>query len=197
MWLLVGLGNPGPKYARNRHNIGFMALDEVARRHRIEAFRAKFGAEVATGEVKGQRAVLLKPMEYMNLAGFAVQRAAAFYQVEPKDMVVVHDEIDIDFGRLKLKVGGGHGGHNGLRSIVQELGSSDFARVRCGVGRPGTKANVADYVLGDFQRDEQEEAAILIQEAADAVEEIVTRGPLLAMNRFNVREKEREQANDK
>src|SRR3989304_8008943 len=107
MWLLVGLGNPGPKYARNRHNIGFVALDGVARRHRSEAFRAKFGAEVATGEVKGQRAVLLKPMEYMNLAGFAVQRAAAFHQVEPKAMVAGHEGGAPGSGGLSIKVGGG------------------------------------------------------------------------------------------
>ena len=191
MWLLVGLGNPGPKYAQNRHNIGFMVVDELARRHPFAPAREKFGGEVAAGEVAGQRAVLLKPMEYMNLSGFAVQRAAAFYQVEAKDLVVVHDEIDLDFGRLRLKVDGGHGGHNGLRSILQELGSAEFARVRCGVGRPGaTRQDVADYVLADFQKGEKEEAAILIQEAADAVEAVMKEGPLLAMNRFNVREKQ-------
>jgi len=128
----------------------------------------------------------------MNLSGRSLQRAAAFYQVEPKQIIVVHDEIDIPFGRLRLKVGGGHGGHNGLRSIIQELGSPDFVRVRLGVGRPGTKANVADYVLGDFQKGEKEEAAILIKEAADSLEEVVKVGPLLAMNRWNQRDKERD-----
>jgi PTH1 family peptidyl-tRNA hydrolase len=188
MWLLVGLGNPGPKYANNRHNIGFMVIDEIAARARADAWKSKFGAELATADVASTKALLVKPQQYMNVSGMAVQQAAAFYQVNVKEMVVVHDEIDIPFGRLKLKVGGGHGGHNGLRSIIQQLGAQDFARVRCGVGRPGTKANVADYVLGDFQKSEKTEAEILIKEAADAVEEIIKKGPLLAMNRFNVRE---------
>lgn len=188
MWLIVGLGNPGPKYASNRHNIGFMVVDELARRVRAEGFRSKFGGDVATCEVSGQRAALLKPMEYMNLSGRAVQRTAAFYQVEPREIVVVHDEIDLDLGRLQVKIGGGHAGNNGVRSMIQELGSPDFVRVRCGVGRPGhARGKVADHVLGDFGKSELEEAKIIIQEAADAVEDIVKRGALLAMNRWNVR----------
>jgi PTH1 family peptidyl-tRNA hydrolase len=188
VWLIVGLGNPGPKYASNRHNIGFMVVDELARRVRAEGFRGKFGGEVTTCEVSGQRAALLKPMEYMNLSGRAVQRTAAFYQVEPKEIVVVHDEIDLELGRLQVKIGGGHAGNNGVRSIIQDLGAPDFVRVRCGVGRPGgARGKVADHVLGDFGKGELEEAKIVIQEAADAVELIVKQGPLLAMNRFNVR----------
>jgi peptidyl-tRNA hydrolase, PTH1 family len=197
MWLLVGLGNPGPKYANNRHNIGFMVIDEIAMRRKADGWKAKFGGEIAQAELVGGpeivRVALLKPMEYMNVSGHAVQRAAAFYQVEPKQVIVIHDEIDLELGRLKLKVGGGHGGHNGLRSIIQELGSPDFARVRCGTGRPGhAKGNVSDFVLGDFAKSEQTEVAILIKEAADAVEEMVKKGPLLAMNRFNAREKDSE-----
>ncbi len=181
--LVVGLGNPGPKYAQNRHNIGFMVIDEIARRCQVDGFKAKFGGEVASGDLAGEKAILLKPMEYMNLSGRAVQRTAAFYQVEPKAITVVHDEIDLEFGVLRVKLGGGHAGHNGLRSLVAELGTPDFVRVRCGVGHPGTAANVADYVLGDFQKQEQEEAKILIQVAADAVEEIGKMGPLFAMNK--------------
>jgi PTH1 family peptidyl-tRNA hydrolase len=182
------LGNPGPQYARNRHNIGFMVIDEIASRSRADGFRGKFGAEMAGCEVAGQKAMLLKPQEYMNVSGRAVQRAAAFYGVEPASIVVVHDEIDFDFGRLALKVGGGHGGHNGVRSIIQDLGSPDFVRVRCGVGRPGggrPGGNVSGHVLGDFGKAEQTEAEILVKEAADAVEEIVRKGPVHAMNRFN------------
>jgi peptidyl-tRNA hydrolase, PTH1 family len=191
MWLLVGLGNPGPKYAQNRHNVGFMVIDELARRWNVESFKLKFGGEVAMGEVAGEKAALLKPMEYMNLSGRAVQRTAAFYQVEPATMVVVHDEIDLEMGRLKLKTGGGHAGHNGIRSIAQDLGSPAFARVRCGVGRPGGGGGgrgggkVADFVLGDFGKADLEEAKIMIQEAADAVELIVKKGMLLAMNKWN------------
>jgi PTH1 family peptidyl-tRNA hydrolase len=191
VWLLVGLGNPGPKYAQNRHNIGFMVIDELASRWRADAWRSKFGAELAQADVKRQKAIFAKPQKYMNVSGEPVQQIMAFYQVEPKDLVVVHDEIDIELGRLKLKVGGGHGGHNGIRSIMQQLGGAqDFARVRCGVGRPqGRGPDVADHVLSDFSKAERTEAEILIKEAADAVELIVEKGPLLAMNRFNVREK--------
>lgn len=190
MWLLVGLGNPGPKYAQNRHNIGFLVIDEVARRAGAEAWKAKFGGEAAAAQVAGDKAVLLKPTEFMNVSGRAVQRAAAFYQVEPPRMVVVHDEIDLPLGRLRIKVGGGHAGHNGLRSIVQELGSQDFVRVRCGVGRPPGRQDVASFVLADFAKADRTEVEILVQEAADAVEEIVRRGALLAMNKFNARGEE-------
>ncbi len=189
MWLLVGLGNPGPKYSKNRHNIGFMVVDELARRTRAESFRSKFGAELTTCEVGGQRCALLKPQEYMNVSGRAVQRTAAFYQVEPREIVVIHDEIDLPLGTLRLKVGGGHAGHNGLRSIVQDLGSADFVRVRCGVGRPAGSRPVASFVLDDFGKAAEEEAKILVQEAADAVEEVIARGALLTMNKVNQRKK--------
>ena len=119
MWLIVGLGNPGPKYAGNRHNVGFQVLDELATRTNA-TFRAKFGSETATGLVGLDRVVLQKPMEFMNNSGFAVVRAAQFYNTAPENILVIHDEADIDFGRLKLKSGGGHGGHNGLRSIIEQ-----------------------------------------------------------------------------
>jgi PTH1 family peptidyl-tRNA hydrolase len=185
MWLIAGLGNPGPKYAQNRHNIGFMVVDELARRTGAEGFRSKFGGEVATCQVAGQKAALLKPMEYMNESGRAVQRTSAFYQVEPSALVVVHDEIDLPLGRLQLKQGGGHAGHNGIRSIIQHLGVPDFVRVRCGVGRPQGSRAAAGHVLGDFGKSELVEAEILVKEAADAVDELIRKGPLLAMNRFN------------
>jgi PTH1 family peptidyl-tRNA hydrolase len=192
VWLIVGLGNPGAKYAQNRHNIGFMVIDEIASRCRAESFRDKFGGQVAQAEFATQKVTLLKPMEYMNLSGHAVQRTSAFHKVEPKHVIVVHDEIDLPMGRLKLKVGGGHGGHNGIRSIVQELGSADFARVRCGVGRPGAPGGagkaVADHVLSDFGKADKIEAEILIKEAADAVESMIKQGPQLAMNRFNTKQ---------
>ena len=187
MWLIAGLGNPGPKYAQNRHNIGFMVVDELARRTGAEGFRTKFGGELTTCTLAGAKAALLKPMEYMNLSGRAVQRSAAFYQVEPGAIVVVHDEIDLELGRLQVKIGGGHAGHNGVRSIAESMGSPDFVRVRCGVGRPAGSRAAAGHVLGDFSKSEQTEVKILVQEAADAVEEIVRKGPLLAMNKVNVR----------
>jgi PTH1 family peptidyl-tRNA hydrolase len=188
MWLLVGLGNPGPKYAQNRHNIGFMVIDEIATRNRSDGWRAKFGGELTSADVAGAKAILLKPQEYMNVSGQAVQRSAAFYQVEPKQVIVVHDEIDLPLGTLRVKVGGGHGGHNGLRSIIQELGSQEFLRVRVGVGRPGPAgkgSNVAGFVLDDFGKSERTEVEILVKEAADAFEEIIKKGPVAAMNKFN------------
>ncbi|MEM9492219.1 MAG: aminoacyl-tRNA hydrolase, partial [Myxococcota bacterium] len=141
MWLVAGLGNPGAKYQRNRHNIGFRVVDELARRHLDSGFRGNLGAEVAAGMLsiagRNYKVQLAKPMEFMNRSGLALSRLARYYDIEPEAIVVVHDEIDIEFGRLKLKSGGGHGGHNGLRSIIQQLGSREFIRVRVGVGRPG------------------------------------------------------------
>src|SRR5262245_38973697 len=151
-----------------------MVVDEIARLARVDGLKGKFGGEVGLGEYGGDKVVLLKPMEFMNLSGRAVQRTAAFYQVEPQAICVIHDEIDLPLGTLRIKTGGGHAGHNGLRSIVQELGSTEFVRVRCGVGRPdGRGRNVAGHVLGDFGKAEKTEAEILIKEAADAVAETI------------------------
>jgi PTH1 family peptidyl-tRNA hydrolase len=170
--------------------VGFRVADELANRWRAGTFQAKFGGAVAQVDLAGQKAVLLEPQQYMNLSGKAVQQTAAFYKIEPNQICVIHDELDIDFGVTRIKVGGGHAGHNGVRSIIQELGTPDFVRIRCGVGRPpGSKGFVADYVLNDFPKAEQVEAEIMVKEAADAVEEVVKVGPLLAMNRFNKREK--------
>jgi len=199
VWLIVGLGNPGPKYQNNRHNVGFMVVDELARRGSVQGFRQKFGADAASCIVAGHNALLLKPMEFMNLSGYAVQRAAAFHRVLPSETIVVHDEIDLDFGRLRLKSGGGHGGHNGLRSIVEQLGSSDFLRVRVGVGKPqkvvgvtgaasgagGSDRKVASWVLSDFPSADQAELDSLIDRAADSVGAIVQDGIRAAMNQFN------------
>jgi len=159
MWLVVGLGNPGAKYARNRHNIGFLVVDELAAKHGLPAWKSgKHGAETTTGVITTERgrerALLLKPMEFMNLSGFAVQRTAAFHGIEAPDILVIHDEIDLDLGMVRLKNGGGHGGHNGLRSITEQLATGGFARLRMGVGRdpnaqPGNK-DAAGWVLSDF-----------------------------------------------
>ena len=189
MWLVVGLGNPGREYAAHRHNVGFMVADELARRASV-TWQVKFGGEVGSGSVGGHKAILLKPMEYMNLSGRAVQKTAAFYQVEPSSIVVAHDELDLEFAKLRVKVGGGHAGHNGLRSIVQELGSPDFIRIRCGIGRPqsgggGRGDKVTGHVLGGFAKDEAETAKILVQEAADAIEHVIAKGAQPAMNKWN------------
>lgn len=215
MWLIVGLGNPGRKYQNNRHNIGFHVVDELARRHDYGASRDRFGGHLYTGALslggRPHKALLLKPMEFMNLSGFAIQRTAHFYDLSTTDMIVIHDEIDIDFGRLKLKQGGGHGGHNGLRSIVDQLGRKDFLRVRVGVGKPGPPPSADDgddsdgsitrsgararaasrdrrvsgHVLSDFPSALSAEVDALVGRAADATEMLVSHGLRDAMNRFH------------
>lgn len=193
-WLVVGLGNPGPDYAGNRHNVGFMVVDELASRWGAgrSAFRAKFGSELLQVDHRGQRVQLQKPQEYMNVSGGPVQRAMAFFRIPPSHVIVIHDEIDLPFLRLRVKVGGGHGGHNGLRSISQAIGA-DYLRLRVGVGRPqgapaGTVAareRVTGHVLGDFGRSELADLPAGLSQAAMAIETILEQGATAAMNEFN------------
>jgi PTH1 family peptidyl-tRNA hydrolase len=173
--LVVGLGNPGREHARNRHNAGWMVVDELARRHG-GSWRGKFSGQMAEVRVGDERVALLKPETYMNESGRSVGPAAAFFKLEPDEVLVVHDEGDFDLGRLELKVGGGLAGHNGLRSIAQQLGTQDFLRLRIGVGRPerGDPRPLSDWVLADFRADEDPEA--LVGRAADAVETLVAEG---------------------
>jgi len=185
MHLIVGLGNPGPQYADNRHNLGFMVADELARRGRAAAPREKFGAEIAEATIAGQRVLLCKPMEFMNVSGQAVARVAGFWKVGLSETIVVHDELDVAFDRLKLGAGGGPGGHNGVRSIISALGDPGFARVRIGIGRPAPGRDPADYVLSNFSRAEAVVLPELVGRASDAVETIVGNGLATAMNRFN------------
>ena len=190
MWLVVGLGNPGREYAGNRHNIGFEVVAELATRAKASSLREKFGAELAETTIRGQRALLCRPMEFMNASGQPVARVAKFWKIAPEATIVVHDDLDIPFGRLKLAAGGGHGGNNGVRSLLADLGSADFLRVRFGIGRPAPGGDAADYVLTDFSRAEQKELPELRAAAADAVEEIIASGVLAAMNRFNTKNQE-------
>jgi PTH1 family peptidyl-tRNA hydrolase len=153
--LLVGLGNPGPRYAGNRHNIGFMALDEIVRRHGFSAWRQRFHGEVAEGRLGDEKALALKPMTYMNESGRAVGEAVRFFKLAPAEVVVLHDELDLAPGKVRVKLGGGAAGHNGLRSIAQHIGA-DFKRVRLGIGHPGRKEAVHGWVLGDFAKADAE-----------------------------------------
>ena len=153
MLLLIGLGNPGPDHAGNRHNIGFMAIDAIARAHRLPAFRAKFQGVACEGMIGEARVLLLKPQTFMNESGRSVGEAARFLKIAPADCIVVHDELDLGAGRLRVKTGGGNAGHNGLRSITAHIGN-DYRRVRIGIGHPGDKARVHGYVLGDFAKNE-------------------------------------------
>jgi peptidyl-tRNA hydrolase, PTH1 family len=187
--LVVGLGNPGEQYADNRHNLGFMVADELARRGRAGAPRAKFGAEIAEATISGNRILLCKPQEYMNVSGQAVARVAGFWKVPVSDTIVVHDELDLPYERMKLGAGGGPGGHNGLKSIISALGDPGFARVRIGIGRPAPGRDPADWVLSDFSRAEAAVLPELIVRAADAVEAIIKDGLTTAMNRFNGKQK--------
>jgi peptidyl-tRNA hydrolase, PTH1 family len=192
MWLIAGLGNPGPKYERNRHNIGFRVVDELARA--FPAWKAnKLGGEATTGQLAGDKVVLVKPMEFMNLSGFAVQRTLAFHHVELDHLIVVHDEIDLEHGVVRLKQGGGHGGHNGLRSIMEQLGGGGFARLRMGVGRdpraPGDKQAVTGWVLSDFSRDQAGVVTAMIQAGCEDIETVLARGIGPAMNQHNARPK--------
>jgi PTH1 family peptidyl-tRNA hydrolase len=182
--LVVGLGNPGREYARNRHNVGFMVLDELVRRHG-GSWRGKFSGQLTDIRVDGARVALLKPETYMNESGRSVSAAAGFYKVEPQDVLVVHDEGDLEVGRIQARLGGGLAGHNGLRSIAQHLKTQDFLRVRAGVGRPerGDRRPLADYVLADFEPHDDAEA--IVARAADAVESVVTSGLDEAQRRFN------------
>jgi peptidyl-tRNA hydrolase, PTH1 family len=185
MRLVVGLGNPGPEYQDNRHNLGFKVLDELLARARGNTPRAKFGAELCEVTIAGERVVLCKPMEYMNVSGQSVARVAGFWKVPVADLVVVHDELDLPFGRLKLGAGGGHGGHNGIRSLLADLGDASFTRVRVGVGRPTPGHDPANYLLSNFSRAEAKELPELVGTAADAVEAILESGLTAAMNKFN------------
>lgn len=183
--LVVGLGNPGPDYAGNRHNVGFMVLDELAARVGGKFKAHKAGADVVEGRVAGQRAVLAKPRSYMNLSGGAVAGLARFFKVSQDALVVVHDELDIPFAAVRLKLGGGESGHNGLRSISKSLGSKDYYRVRFGIGRPPGRLDPADFVLRDFSSTERKELPFAVDRAADAVEALVTQGLAAAQNAFH------------
>jgi PTH1 family peptidyl-tRNA hydrolase len=182
-WLVVGLGNPGPDYTGNRHNVGQMVLDELAARtgstfraHRSRAAAAEARLGVLPGGRPGPRVVLAKPSSYMNTSGGPVASLSQFFKIDPQRVVVVHDELDLPFGAVKLKRGGGEGGHNGLRDITKALGTKDYVRVRVGIGRPPGRMDPADFVLRDFSSTERKELPFLLGDAADAVELVVTEG---------------------
>jgi PTH1 family peptidyl-tRNA hydrolase len=189
-WLVIGLGNPGPEYAANRHNLGFMVVDLLAGRLRARFSRhRKAVAEVAEGRLGvgegSPRLVLAKPMTYMNLSGGPAAALAQFYKIPVDRTIAVHDELDIPYGALRLKVGGGESGHNGLRSLAKSLGSKDFFRVRVGIGRPPGRQDPADFVLRDFTTTERKELELVVDRAADAVEAIIVHGLEPAQNVFH------------
>ena len=188
MKLIVGLGNPGPEYAATRHNIGFMATVCLAERSGISLKRKGHQGLYGVGRVAGTEATILLPQTYMNRSGASVASACQSLDVEPGDLVVVHDEIDLDFGTLRIKVGGGHGGHNGLRSIGGALGATEYSRLRMGVGRPPAGGDVSRYVLSGFTTAEREQLNEYLAKAAAALEVLVQEGPQAAMNLYNNRD---------
>ena len=184
--LVVGLGNPGENYARTRHNVGFMVADLLAARlgSKFKAHK-RSGAEIVTGRLAGRAVVLAKPRCYMNESGRQVGPLAKFYSVPPADIIVIHDELDIDFGRIRLKLDGGEGGHNGLRSIANALGTKDFQRVRIGIGRPPGRKDPAAFVLETFSAAERAEVPTICEQAADATELLIAFGLESAQNRVH------------
>ncbi|WP_130864862.1 aminoacyl-tRNA hydrolase [Acidipropionibacterium timonense] len=195
-WLVVGLGNPGPTYDGTRHNVGAMVVDELCRRageklssaraQRAETARTRIGpAGIGVPSAQAEQVVLMRSRTYMNDSGIAVRKVADFAHIRPDHVIVVHDEIDLDLGRMRLKLGGGDNGHNGLKSIRAHLRTGDFLRVRVGVGRPPGRQDAADYVLGHFSSREKPQVELQVALAADAVEAIVSTGLEQAQNRFN------------
>jgi PTH1 family peptidyl-tRNA hydrolase len=201
MFLVVGLGNPGREHEKDRHNVGFVVVDALAERLGASAFKAKFQALLARGTLAGHDLALLKPQTYMNLSGGSVQPAAAFFKIGPADILVVHDEVDLPWGDLRLKVGGGHAGHNGVRNIIERLGTPDFVRLRVGVGKPqpGPRAETEPecapgptlptraWVLSGFDALQRAELQGVVNRAIEAIERVVTSGVAAAMNVVNTK----------
>jgi len=185
--LIVGLGNPGSKYQWTRHNAGFMVLDRLADIAGISVARKKFSGFYGEGDWQGEHLLLLKPLTFMNLSGRSVVEALRFHKLHLKDVVVIHDDLDIPFGRVKVKEGGGHAGHNGLRSLVTELGSGDFTRVRVGIGRP-SRGDVVDYVLNRFAEDELKQLPSILDGVIDAIYVFCNEGISKAMSLYNNRD---------
>ena len=184
-WLIAGLGNPGPQYVGNRHNVGFMAADELAARMGARLRRDRSRAQVATGRLADVPVVLAKPMTFMNLSGRPVAALRSFYKIPWDRLVVLHDELDIPFGVIRLKLGGGDNGHNGLRSLTAALGTRDYFRVRLGIGRPPGRMDPADFVLHDFSAAEREHLPGLLARCADAAETLLRQGLQAAQNEFH------------
>lgn len=189
MKLIVGLGNPGREYAENRHNIGFMCLDVIARRHGVKLNERQGKAKTGQGRIAGEEVALARPQTFMNLSGDSVAALARKLKVEPPDIIVIHDDLDLPLGRIRIREKGGTGGHNGIKSIIARLGAQDFPRIRVGIGRPeqAGREDVIDYVLEDFTRSERPIIAETCDKVADAVEAALSEGIGAAMNRFNSR----------
>ncbi|MFT9497602.1 aminoacyl-tRNA hydrolase [Anaerosolibacter sp.] len=184
MFVIVGLGNPGKQYAGTRHNVGFDVIDYLSEKHNIPVNKVKFKGLIGEGFIANKKVLLVKPQTYMNLSGHSVLEIQNFYKLNPEQIIVVYDDIDVDPGKLRIRSKGSAGTHNGMRSIIYEIQSDQFPRVRIGVGKP-QKGDLSSHVLGRFGKEDQEEMAITIGNAAAAVEVMITEGANAAMNKYN------------
>lgn len=187
MYLIVGLGNPGQKYKNTRHNLGFLTLAALARRHQISTEKRKFESHYGLGEILQEKVVLLTPLTYMNLSGQAVGSFLRYFQISPTSLIVIHDDLDLPWSRMKITNKGGAAGHKGLQSIISHVQTSEFTRIRLGIGRPPEKIPAESYVLESFSAEERKDLPLLIDYACEAIEVILEQGITTAMNRFNVR----------
>lgn len=182
---MAGLGNPGKKYADTRHNVGFMVVDELARSYNLSFQSSRFDAEIAKGDIEGRKVIIAKPLSFMNLSGHPIHGIADYFRITSEDMLIVYDDIDLAFGRIQLRQKGGHGGHKGVKSIMETFGGDSFIRLRVGVGRPKISQTAADYVLGEFSKEEKSVLHQIIDRAKDAVVTVLCKGAQIGMNEFN------------
>ncbi|MBF0413467.1 MAG: aminoacyl-tRNA hydrolase [Desulfamplus sp.] len=187
IYMVAGLGNPGKEYSKTRHNMGFIVLEEIARRHNLIFNSFKFDADITKGLIKETHTILIKPQSYMNRSGSPVQQISSYFKIKTDNIIIVHDELDLPFGRIMIVKDRGHGGHNGIRSVIESLGTKNFIRIRVGVGRPSkvTDNNVTSHVLGKFAGDEQKNVDDIVKTTADACELIISSNLQYAMNSFN------------
>lgn len=185
MYLIVGLGNPENEYAHTRHNMGFDTINQIAKNNNTQITKNKFKGLCESTIIQNQKVILLKPQTYMNLSGESVKEVAEFYNLKPEEIIVIYDDIDIEKGHIKIRKKGGAGSHNGMKSVVEELQSTDFARIRVGIGQPEFKSDMINYVIGKVPQEEQEILQQGVKKAAKAVEEILKNGIDIAMNKFN------------
>lgn len=185
MKCIVGLGNPGRKYKETRHNIGFMVIEELLYRHQWKLDKKKFNGQYSMEHLQGEKVILLQPQTYMNLSGESIRPLMAYYNIDIEDVLVIYDDLDLPAGKVRLRQKGGHGGHNGIRSTIEQLGTKEFKRLRLGVGRPNTPMAVVDYVLGSFAKDEQDDVVSSIKKAADACESWLENPFIDVMNEYN------------
>ena len=185
MYLIVGLGNPENEYSNTRHNMGFDTINQIAQKNNIEVNKNKFKGLYGTGIIEKQKVILLKPQTYMNLSGESIREISNFYNITPKEIIVIYDDIDIEKGNIKIRKKGGPGSHNGMKSVIENLKTTEFGRIRVGIGQPEFKSDMINYVIGKVPEEEQKILQQGVKKAAEAIEEIIKNGIDIAMNKFN------------